>query len=63
MFNCKQFYEPAYRMLVATCNFSNLSRVIAIVITKISIENAIHCGAFLSWFEEMNLGLAWTAWM
>jgi hypothetical protein len=25
---------------------------------KIPIENAMHCGAFLLWLEEMNLGLA-----
>jgi hypothetical protein len=33
------------------------------LIRKISIENEIHYGAFFSWFEEMNLGLAWTAWV
>jgi hypothetical protein len=22
-----------------------------------------HCGTFLTWFEELNLGLAWAAFM
>ncbi len=38
-------------------SFNFLSYVISLLNRKISIENPMHCGAFLPWFGCLNVGI------
>ncbi len=44
-----------------TTSFNSLMHVLSILNRKILYQNEMHSIEFLPWFEEMNLGLAWTA--